>query len=214
MQNGKPKGETTKNTTGKKHESRGLKGLAKRCLQFLWLDFIRNIHKIKLWVEIAALAGAFIYAAIAYEQWQAQLGAMKIDQRAWVSVDVSEKIGKFSVSMKNTGKTPALNVIYFAAFSGDKRGVIPEIPKTEPTLQFLVAPGDTQTASNFEMNYLQAFNLGGDRNYVQGNISYDDIFGKTHHTIYCYWTEPPQVRQPGVFPPSTFVMCGDHNKMD
>jgi hypothetical protein len=61
---------------------------------------------------------------------------------------------------------------------------------------------------------VQAFNLGGERNYVKEDIVYDDIFGTTHHTVYCYWIEPPPVRQPGIFPPSTFTMCGDHNKVN
>jgi hypothetical protein len=145
------------------------------------------------------------------------IATSRLDQRAWVSIEVGERNGTFSVAMKNTGKTPALNVIYDAQFRGGGRGQIPEVLPPDPQrnlLRFLIPPGEAQTASVYEMNYLHAFNLGGDRNYVQGDIVYDDVFGKTHHTIYCYWTEPPPIRQPGVFPPSVFTICGTHNKMD
>jgi hypothetical protein len=147
----------------------------------------------------------------------ASIAASRLDQRAWVSVDVGERNGIFSVAMKNIGKTPALNAVYFAQFSGGGRGQIPEIkPPDTPRnlLRFLIAPGEARTASDWEGNYLSIFNLGGDRNYVQGDIVYEDIFGNTHHTVYCYWTEPPPIRQPGVFPSSVFTLCGEHNKMD
>jgi hypothetical protein len=176
----------------------------------------RNPEWVKAAAESVLAFFAFASFICVFIQLQESHEAMVVDQRAWVSVDVGEKAGKFAVTMKNTGKTPALNVIYFAAFEGGPRGVIPDIPnpKTQKIYHFLVAPGDSRAADDWEVNYLQAFNLGGDRNYVQGDITYDDIFGQTHHTVYCYWTAPPQVRQPGVFPPSTFVICGDHNKMD
>jgi hypothetical protein len=61
-------------------------------------------------VTVLSVAIAGIVAAIYFFQWQAQIRAMKIDERAWVSVDVGEKTGTFSVTMHNTGKTPALNV--------------------------------------------------------------------------------------------------------
>jgi hypothetical protein len=182
-----------------------------------------NVREKPKWTDIVTVIVTCVIAfAALYSAWlfQGQLmqstDFFRTDERAWLSVEVGEKNGKFGVVMKNTGKTPALNILYFASFVGGPRGVLPQIsaPNTQELHHFLVAPGDVQTADNFELNYLQAFNLGGDRNYVQGDISYDDIFGKTHHTVYCYWTEPPPVRQPGVFPSSTFTMCGEHNKMD
>jgi len=158
--------------------------------------------------------------------------ATTLSERAWLSVSVGEQTGNFAIAMRNTGKSPALNVAYLATFKAGKRGVIPDadlrINPEAPTIPpdapkemldilrkegyikehaptgFVIAPGDIQIASSYGGKFSQIFSLTGDRTYIQGRITYDDIFGKAHETVFCYWFEQP----------STFVMCNDHNKMN
>jgi len=158
---------------------------------------------------------------------------MDLDQRAWVTVDVGERTGNFSVAMKNTGRSPALNVTAVTAFSGGKPSGPPEIDlsrnssspiqlppnvpqeikeklreegwiKDHPPTGYVIAPGDTQIASDYQGKFSQIFSIHADRAYVQGRVTYDDIFGKHHETTFCYWFAPP----------SDFVMCNDHNNMN
>lgn len=187
-----------------------------------------------------ALAQTTVLKALTNEADRANdiaLGAMEANVRAWVSVDVGEKTGNFSVTMKNTGKSPAINVNEVTAFSSGKGGP-PEIdlsqnsssnvllPKNappelleqlkkggfirdRPPSGYVIAPGETQIASDYQGKFTQIFRfdtgrLGTERTYVQGRVAYVDIFGKPRETLFCYWFAPP----------SDFVMCNDHNKME
>jgi hypothetical protein len=55
---------------------------------------------------------------------------LRLDQRAWVTVDVGEKTGNFAVSMRNTGRSPAINVTAVTAFGGGKRIGPPDVDLT------------------------------------------------------------------------------------
>lgn len=158
---------------------------------------------------------------------------MRLDQRAWVTVDVGEKTGNFAVTMKNTGKSPAINVTEVTAFGSGKRMGPPDVDLSEnssspiplptnapkelverlkkegyikdhPPTGYVIAPGAVQIASDYQGKFTQIFRIEGDRIYVQGKVTYDDVFGHAHETIFCYWFAPP----------SDFVMCNDHNKMN
>jgi hypothetical protein len=158
---------------------------------------------------------------------------MRLDQRAWVTVDVGEKTGNFAVTMKNAGKSPAINVTEVTAFAGGKRMGPPDVDLSEnssssiplppnapkefletlkkegyirdhPPTGYVIAPGATQIASDYQGKFTQIFRIEGDRVYVQGRVTYDDVFGHAHETIFCYWFAPP----------SDFVMCNDHNRMN
>lgn len=184
--------------------------------------------------ETHALASAAkIQADTAAAANKIALDATTVDERAWVSVDVGEKAGNFSVTMRNTGKSPAINVSEVTAFAGGNRMGPPEVdfsqdsssavllPKDappellerlkkegfirdRPPSGYVIAPGDTQIASVYQGKFTQIFRIGGDRVYVQGRVTYNDIFGKFHETLFCYWFAPP----------SDFAMCNDHNKMN
>lgn len=160
---------------------------------------------------------------------------LRLDQRAWVTVDVGEKTGNFAVTMKNTGKSPAINVtmVTVTTFGGERRVGPPDVdlsknssspialpqnaPKEfldtlkkegyirdRPPTGYVIAPGATQIASDYQGKFTQIFGVGRERPYVQGRVTYDDVFGQPHETIFCYWFSPP----------SDFVMCSDHNQMN
>jgi hypothetical protein len=172
------------------------------------------------------------------------IGSNEANVRAWLTVNVGEKTGTFAISMHNTGKSPALNVTYVSAFTSGRRGAIPSVdlsrnssspisvpdnaPKEflerlardgyirgHPPTGFVIAPDATEVASDYQGKFLQIFRMAGDRAYVQGRVTYDDIFGKSHQTTFCYRAELPQTSlAAGTFPASDFIMCNDHNSMD
>lgn len=161
---------------------------------------------------------------------------MRLDQRAWVTVDVGEKAGNFSVNMHNTGRTPALNVTYTVGFTPGKLGVIPDVegdlkksnsstpmplPKNlppdmldrlkkegvireRPPTGFVIAPDKSEIASYYGTKFSQVIGSDAQRIYIQGRITYDDVFGHKHETFFCYWYAAP----------NAYPMCRDHNKMD
>jgi hypothetical protein len=69
----------------------------------------------KIVLECTAIAVGIAVAIIYFFQWRAMDATMKIDQRAWISLNSITNVGKFavgepfgvSVSVKNIGKTPA-----------------------------------------------------------------------------------------------------------
>jgi hypothetical protein len=158
------------------------------------------------------------------------------DQRAWITVEVGETTGDFAIQLRNTGRTPAVHVAQIASFALGTGMKIPDvdlsktssspipIPKNlppqmmdalkregfirkHPPSGYVVAPGDSQIASAYHGKFAQIFTVSADpraRNYIQGRVTYDDVFKGHHETIYCFWYSPP----------SDFVMCNDHNKMD
>lgn len=161
----------------------------------------------------------------------------RLDQRAWLTVEVGEKTGNFAVGIRNTGKTPAVNVTEVTAFSASSSGNPPDVDlarnssspfpvprnappefmealrkegliRSHPPTGYVIAPGDTQIASDYQGKFAQIFGFDRknpmNRPYIQGKVTYDDIFGQHHQTTYCYWFAPP----------SDFVMCNDHNKMN
>jgi cell division protein FtsL len=84
-----------------------------------------------------------------------------------------------------------------------KNGFIRDHPPTG----YVIAPGDSQIASDYQGKFQQIYRGPDDprdRTYIQGRVTYDDIFGNQHETIYCFWFAAP----------SDFVMCNDHNKMN
>lgn len=167
----------------------------------------------------------------------AAIGQYRLDQRAWITVEVNEKTGNFAVAMRNTGKTPAVDVTEVTAFTASKRFGPPDVDLSEnssspipilknaspeilehlreegfvrdhPPTGYVIAPGDTQIGSDYQGKFMQIFGFDTNdprtRAYIQGKVTYDDIFGGHHETTYCYWFAPP----------SDFVMCNDHNKMN
>jgi hypothetical protein len=172
------------------------------------------------WAAIAAAVAAICSAWIFQGQLTAARQQIKVDQRAWLSVDVGEETGTFAVRMHNTGKTPALNVTYAVSISGGNLGVIPEVEdilkkansstgppgtiKDHLPTGYVIAPNKSEIASNYGGKFSQAFELSAERAYIQGRITYDDVFGLKHETLFCYWYASP----------NAFPMCNDHNKMN
>jgi hypothetical protein len=127
---------------------------------------------------------------------QGQLDEMKrtpeLDERAWIFTDLPDNslvwqsnICTVTVRLKNTGKTPAINVGSVEAAVTNRS----QIPNFEPKVEglkyalspngadFLPYPLPTQTALQLQH---------GKKVYLYGTIFYSDIFGREHWTQFCY----------------------------
>ena len=172
-------------------------------------------------------------ADAAKEGLQASADSSHEDRRAWVSAEIGEKSGKFFIAMHNTGKTPAVKVTYQVAFAPGKLGIIPKVDLSRdsstpidtknmpPDLMerlkkdglipdhsltgYVVAPGKSEISSYFGGEFSQIIGFPPDeRMYIQGRLTYEDIFGGKHETRFCYWLASQ----------ADFPLCADNNYMN
>jgi len=185
----------------------------------------------EIWIAIFVAITAAIYIGLTYISTE----TLHVDQRAWVSADIGEKDGHFSVAMHNSGKTPALNATYVMALTPGKAVSVPdvdlshdsstpvEVPKnlpsdmlerlkqegfipTHPPGGFIIAPGKSEISSSFSSPFAQTFGTNDPRNRMY-------IQGRfTYDDIF-------EKKHETTFcywyaAPNQFPMCNDHNKMD
>ena len=120
------------------------------------------------------------------------------DQRAWIgavspqgNIDLTETQIKVDVILKNFGKSPALKVRHQYHLSMMPPPKTPSV-KTIDTIRngscSVLQPGEEQKArvrSTFEGDVREL--LSGSRQiYFFGEITYEDVFDKEHHTRYAY----------------------------
>jgi hypothetical protein len=90
----------------------------------------------KTTAELIGIVAVVAYAIISYFQWQAQLDAMKIDERAWIGItDVSTYgasktqdaliVKSLAVTVHNSGKTPALKMSFSCRIRVDRLSTDP-----------------------------------------------------------------------------------------
>lgn len=139
--------------------------------------------------------------------WEIHQSAVR-DQRAWLGVvevtnfDFKAKPG-FSIpfDMMNSGKTPALNVqseVSLKSLEKEKDFIATyDDPRPLKTSSYVVQPQMhiilyTLPTDISEKQYGDIANRRGIL-YGYGKITYDDIFGKEHHTTFCvmYWAGLP-----------------------
>jgi hypothetical protein len=157
-------------------------------------------------------------------------GIMKIDQRAWIGIEYIQpippipEIGKtFSVNirLKNTGKTPARNMVQsgsfgpvkslaainFAIENENKHDVGQLMPNGGATLPFTpLINSNTREPLIFTQELFDAFNSTNFKIVVYGRIDYSDIFGDPHWVTYCGFLEVPFN--------GSFAFCDIHNDGD
>jgi hypothetical protein len=118
-----------------------------------WIDKATlGLEAFGLFVLIVYTSATIVYACITYKMWiemQTQSGNQRstfmVDQRAWVGVDVKVTAVNhvthtidFEVILKNTGKTPALNVYEIQEITSAPRQTVP--PFTPPKIEGLRIP--------------------------------------------------------------------------
>ena len=146
----------------------------------------------------------------------------ELDERAWVVPGIthaqllidtnSGEAGGviFRVHFKNTGRTPAINVVpVIGEFSDITNIPMADVYPNPVYNSMLLAPdedGITATRSDIKtsLERYQYIKNGG-QYYLAGTIWYDDIFGKHHWTQYCFVVEPDL---------ATFTSITNHNTCD
>jgi hypothetical protein len=146
----------------------------------------------------------------------------QVDQRAWVGIFafdatiVKGQPAQINVHLRNVGKTPALHVrsigIGNPVLIGSPKPLFDD-PKYPPVDWGLLLPNaDTGMAVSFAINpnqplttgAIQEIQSGNRKIYIYGHIIYDDIFGNSHLTNYCYILRPNPIGY-------GFISCHEHN---
>lgn len=133
----------------------------------------------------------------------ASVAASRTDQRAWVapssaaSDPLMPEVGKtlhVKVTLKNTGKTPAVNASQQSAFQGILPGEHLNFSySTNPSQRVGLIPPNadfyaTFTAAGSPLTKfgVDALNSGNPGIYVHGVLRYADVFKGKHWLTYCY----------------------------
>jgi hypothetical protein len=166
----------------------------------------------RFWITtIVSLAGVIVvglYTYYARQQWcatqkeateahnavDASTHAMKLDERSWVAVATFEPAKECTwkvIVFRNTGRSAALNFHVSGAVESGTGEQAPEVqmPGTgliAPEGEFKSCLGDSRTAG------------------VHGRITYDDVFGTSHWTTFCYRKSKENL----------FAACDTGNDMD
>ncbi len=147
-------------------------------------------------------AFTILYALTTLWQFKYLIGKDRLDQRAWVGIvqhggppkmiaDVPY-IWKFMV--RNSGKTPALKVRNIIGYGEGLKGhtFVPAYQTRGPEekLTTVIQPGERIFLHPgpviMPQKAIDALKGGTVFVYVYGQIQYDDIFGATHCTMFCY----------------------------
>lgn len=185
---------------------------------------VKNVtleHPTKKWFAPDGVTAAFtvIIALIGgLQAWifASQLTAMHIDQRAWLTV--TQKGGatpvpgsplSSSISIANTGKTPATEVTGDFYVELVRNGDTPHFEANVMHTQMLggaIVPGPGVDAvvtrlrrkigregpENDPMTDVEKSDLDGGKTWVavHGSVAYDDVFRKRHFVKFCFWWGP------------------------
>lgn len=163
-------------------------------------------------VQCLIFIAASVYGGIAWNQWRTQLHAMKIDQRAWVTVNdillgvQQDEDWTIRIRFKNTGKTPAKNFVIWGAGESVTKGQIPTADETKLPGRGVIAP-DGIFHSN--LNIVGRYDWKSIDLVIHGRIQYDSVFGHGHWTKFCYYFVPDKTGKDGGFAP-----CDSGNDID
>lgn len=151
------------------------------------------VKEIFEWSAIVAAIGLMV---ITYLQLKDSQETRILDERAWVSAgnvndEVSEKKDSisFSVTLRNYGKTPALNLRSYIAWRINEN----EIPNDVPPKDALPQEGQGMLAPDAPCDLITPPIPGiyaipindGKPIFVFGTVSYEDIFGHEHWMQFC-----------------------------
>jgi len=167
-----------------------------------------NLH-LKKWkntYEFLGILAAITIAAVAVWQMQQtnealaiQRSQIDLDERAWVTVDKVEALpgstNIFLITIKNTGKTPAINTVLWRSIILTNKDAVftcPLNPTNMPPKFIILGPDSTSTGDTSSMPVSNAdwrhvyYTNPTDHLYLYGIIKYDDIFGRHHWTRFCF----------------------------
>jgi hypothetical protein len=162
---------------------------------------------------VAVLTGAIFYL---------QLNMMKLDQRAWISIeDIKGELEpgkeyKVTFVMRNTGKTPAKHLRVNQEFNPVRKGNNVEFFYTDPWTRAagIVSPNAVIKQDLFATHgqpltpeAYEAIMQGDPVVYLYGTVTYDDIFSHHHFLDFCFQIE---VKHSHWY----YEICTEHNETD
>jgi hypothetical protein len=132
----------------------------------------------------------------------ASIEASRIDQRAWVGptgeviLDIKPwKQPQITTVVSNTGKTPALHVRALIVGKIGLKGTAmmfdyAKLPSGQNRSDTTLQPGThitlyPENTPVFSPTQIETIKRGDIVVYVHGKITYQDVFGKEHHTTFC-----------------------------
>jgi hypothetical protein len=152
------------------------------------------------------------------------IAASRLDERPWVVGNVFQlsnepengKMGDVTISVMNTGKTPALDLIPISKpYIWPITMLLPELDISEVTKAKsigVLAPGHVGTGFTSDtlpdkQAALDAYNSGLNYYYVRARIDYSDVNGAKHWTTLCVYHIKGR-------PLTEFNYCPDGNDVD
>jgi hypothetical protein len=149
---------------------------------------------------------------------KASIEASRTDQRAWVGFENAQvnvhagNQSRFSVNVKNTGKTPALHVSLQYFIKNVERGQALQFTykgiTTVPSRGMLAPNGIFSVIlTNAEPDAAEMNRIRTEEKHVYfyGRLTYNDIFGRSHWTTFCTY-----MSQEG----NAMVSCSEYNNTD
>jgi hypothetical protein len=156
---------------------------------------------------ILAIAGILQFIILLCTFWIMR-GTARKQLRAYITVSkcqfkfIIENDPEAMILVKNSGQTPAYKLHQWIAISPGSYPLSEKLTEpwnfNEPSSEAIIGPGDTQTSTAHFKKPLSKDILPklGTREwtaYIYGLITYEDIFGKKHKTIYRYIYGGPEV---------------------
>jgi hypothetical protein len=180
-------------------------------------------------IQLAILIVGAVYSSLTYLLWRSAHETAHNTQRPWVTVRSATFQGFANVGgrpyatvfIKNSGTTPAQNVIGGCYIlwqrspitSDDIDNAVKRCCAPTDRSVAILGPNEENRCENISKTALTKpmvddLGNGNLRPYVVGVISYNDIFGHTHHTRYCYERDADHPSEPNLW------MCGQGNLID
>ena len=163
-------------------------------------------------------------ATTAEKSFNASISSSRLDQRAWLGIGESkvvqfekDKSFKYEIHLKNTGKTPALQIQQAVQYRSDLRTNAGKLDEWFKSIKYIdvqsIPPGAVYTyhGSITWDEFTKAFesiNSGEQVLYIFGGYKYMNIFNELCHTEFCLKFDLRRTEKPSLF------FCGSHNNMN
>jgi hypothetical protein len=168
----------------------------KQCTLEWWKTLLEIVFFISA-IPVAVFAGCQLHDT--HKQLIEMHNQVLLDERAWVTAYSVRSTTNganvfFTIEVKNSGKTPAINVTTWldAVTSTNSEGLV-YVEQTDPTNTIkyhLLGPENTYSLGTesgaTDRNIALAINSHKTHLYVYGKIDYEDIFRINHWTRFCW----------------------------
>lgn len=160
-------------------------------------------------IEAIIAVLAFVAVVLNAGLWYSQQSNFRRQTRAWVgltgglSINIrANETGRITLTVKNTGPTPALNtsIQFWHDVKARGQAVSFQVPAPLPMAsRSVIFPGETRVANinvvrDFTPQEIGRLTSGDITIYVLGRITYEDVFDRSHTTDLCLFIREDLVR--------------------